>query len=324
MNFKYPSSLTPAYWEKHKGAVAKMAGKTGVTEALKALAKKYEDVKWHVVDPTTGISRAKTAEELNKFKKSAEEEYYSAGDAFYKELQKAKKVLDDTHDKFGKNKLIPKKSTDLVGEMVNEAKALDLSYKKLSVDFKQFDLALSKLGGSKSSEGELPLEEYFGNDWFTLLAKFKWHKHANVVAFCSNKVMTLSAADGQPNATLAGFQSAALAELKSFVTNLGVLTAARTKPFEKKKAVQFVKKHFYEMSDSMMVMKPGMQALIRQWAVKQSDLAVTKEALVKYENTKEGKAAMLIQKGCEQLLVQDEVIMNKLEERVDKAVKMTL
>lgn len=323
MNLEYPAKLSPAYWDKHKGAVAKMAGKTGVGEALKALVKKYEGVNWSVIDPTTGISRAKTAEELAKYKKAAQEEYYGAGESFYKEIEKARKVLDDVHDKFTKNKLIPQKSTDLVGDMLNEIKSLDLNFKKLSVDFKQFDVALSKLGQGAGEE-ELPLEDYFGSSWFNLLEKFKWHKNANVVAFCSNKIMTLSAKDGQPSAELTRLQSAALSELKVFVTNHGALTAARKKPFKKKAAVQFVKKHYYELSSSMMVMKPGMQGIIREWAVKQSDLAGTKEVLASYQNSKTGTAAMLIQKACEQLLVQEEVAMNKLEEVVDRAVRQVL
>ena len=41
-----PNDLTQEYWTKHKGTIAKMAGETGVGEALGSLKAAFAKVDW--------------------------------------------------------------------------------------------------------------------------------------------------------------------------------------------------------------------------------------------------------------------------------------
>lgn len=96
-----PADLTEAYWSKHKGTIAKMAGATGVGDALAKLKTAFGKVDWKVYDTLTESTHA-TIGKLEEFKK---------------ELAAAHGVLEKTEDDFKKNKLIPKESTKVAHDM---------------------------------------------------------------------------------------------------------------------------------------------------------------------------------------------------------------
>lgn len=126
---KYPKTLTKKDWLKKKGAVAKMAGKTGVGSAMDDLEKSYKKVNWNIFDPGKALPmdrKAQTKEGLVMVVKNAKAEYKnSISAAVAPNLKALKKTVTEARDKFKKSKTIPKKAADHADAVLAEIQKME-------------------------------------------------------------------------------------------------------------------------------------------------------------------------------------------------------
>ncbi|NOR62986.1 MAG: hypothetical protein GQ535_10910 [Rhodobacteraceae bacterium] len=120
----YPATLTDKHWQKKKGSVAKIAGKTGIGSALKETAKAFDKVDWEMLDvgKRLPIGVAGTIPVLDKIFAEAVAEYKTSIDGtLRKKIQDVKKLADDTAAKWAKKKGIPKSSTKAAQDLAKDA-----------------------------------------------------------------------------------------------------------------------------------------------------------------------------------------------------------
>jgi hypothetical protein len=116
-----PEELTRAYWQAHKGVTAKMAGPTGVSEAMDDVQAAYNNIDWLLFDDTR--ARAKG---LHSGIEAFDAEYAKARAEYPKVVELRKRVFvvrdraRDAGERFGANRLIPS-SSRLVAENVATA-----------------------------------------------------------------------------------------------------------------------------------------------------------------------------------------------------------
>ncbi|MDT8345206.1 MAG: hypothetical protein RQ752_12350 [Thermohalobaculum sp.] len=134
----YPAILTDATWQKKKGAIAKIAGKTGVGDAMKAADKAYSDVlkNQRQMEIYTYLPNATqiTKEGIDAALKSVVA-YYNAN--VEGEVRKKVIALRDaakkTAEKWEKNKLIPKDSAKYARDVEKAADSFMVSINKNTV-----------------------------------------------------------------------------------------------------------------------------------------------------------------------------------------------
>ncbi|HIP22036.1 MAG TPA: hypothetical protein EYG79_00325 [Rhodobacteraceae bacterium] len=161
----YPATLTDKHWQKKKGSVAKIAGKTGIGSALKDTAKAFDKVDWEMLDvgKRLPIGAAGTIPVLDKIFAEAVAEYKSAVDGdLRKKLQNVKKLADDTAAKWVKKKGISKSSTkaaqDLAKEYKENLKVLKVKEKIYADSIKRLHATLAKI--VKASKSVTTTQEY--------------------------------------------------------------------------------------------------------------------------------------------------------------------
>lgn len=113
---KYPAILTNKDWQKKKGLLGKMAGETGVGDAMDALQKSYEKVNWKIFDPGAALPFDRDLRGIEGIKmviKNAQAEYNSSiSSAVHSNLADLKTKVTDAQKEFKKSKTIPKKLGD--------------------------------------------------------------------------------------------------------------------------------------------------------------------------------------------------------------------
>ncbi|MCL5778580.1 hypothetical protein M1105_16500 [Limibaculum sp. FT325] len=134
----YPAILTDAAWQKKKGAIAKIAGKTGVGDAMKAADKAYSDV----LKNRTQMNLAERLPHADKLKREDIDAtlkqvvaYYNAnveGDV-RKKIIALRDAAKKTAEKWEKNKLIPKDSAKYAREVEKAADFFMVSINKNTV-----------------------------------------------------------------------------------------------------------------------------------------------------------------------------------------------
>jgi len=134
----YPAILTDATWQKKKGAIAKVAGKTGVGDAMKAADKAYADVlkNQRQMEIYTYLPNATqiTKEGIDAALKSVVA-YYNAnveGDV-RKKVIALRDAAKKTAEKWEKNKLIPKDSAKYARDVEKAADFFMVSLNKNTV-----------------------------------------------------------------------------------------------------------------------------------------------------------------------------------------------
>ncbi len=122
----YPAILTQKDWEKHKGAIAKLAVKTGIGDLMKAAKTAYDNVNWDAVELFLHRpdSRAFNLQDFNQQRRDADREVDTKVKAFSDALYELDKKASDVAKDFAKNKLIPKKSADHALEVASAARDL--------------------------------------------------------------------------------------------------------------------------------------------------------------------------------------------------------
>lgn len=132
---KYPAVLTNKDWQKKKGPFAKLAGKTGVGEALQACEKAWAAVDWSVFDAEKMRKNGPTAI-INGFK-TAQAEYKKSVEGLRKALLAAIDAADKCAAAFKKNKLIPSSATKAAADISKAAQYMLVGTR--SIDMKDFE-----------------------------------------------------------------------------------------------------------------------------------------------------------------------------------------
>lgn len=122
-----PSILTPADWNKKKGAIAKMAGETGIGKILEDIGKNYSLIQWELIQPVLE-EKALSVDGIE----TAKLHYINfIRDHFGDNLEKFIKLADGVIAKFKKNPLIPKSSREHVESMKTAAQDICDFIKKI-------------------------------------------------------------------------------------------------------------------------------------------------------------------------------------------------
>jgi hypothetical protein len=126
MPFKRPELsvvLTKANWDKNKGVLAKMAGPTGVGEALDKLEKAYKAVDWQKFEIAANKLPEKefTLKKLADMQKAAVAEMTGNAAKLRLAAFAARDVARKAGAELRKNKLVPKSAADLCAQIEKDA-----------------------------------------------------------------------------------------------------------------------------------------------------------------------------------------------------------
>jgi hypothetical protein len=111
---EYPQILKKSDWDSKKGTVAKIAGRTGVGEAMAVCERAYADVKWAELELSKipfnirNFTKAGWDRELQQAKDQATGSLRKLVESLYK----LRDVATKTAEKFGRTALIPRSSTE--------------------------------------------------------------------------------------------------------------------------------------------------------------------------------------------------------------------
>ena len=151
---QYPAELTPAYWDKNKGTVAKMAGETGIGAALTKLKAAHAKIDWNLLT-AYGYGKLHDNSEINDAEKKAKAYYQSKVVPYATMAGGVMTLALGTAKKFQANKLIPKSSTATVAAIAKAADVVKVACKSLDVEFKTFAEYRAKL--AQQIEGQKKL-----------------------------------------------------------------------------------------------------------------------------------------------------------------------
>ena len=133
----YPKMLTNKVWQKKKGKIAKIAGKTGIGAAMKRSKAAYKKVEWEKFDPYMALSKGdRTVENIDALWDDAKKEYSSKVEPLRKTVRDLRDLATEVGKKWKKKKTIPKKSRKYVKAVAKEADRFFIELK--SIDDKPF------------------------------------------------------------------------------------------------------------------------------------------------------------------------------------------
>jgi hypothetical protein len=160
------------------------------------------------------------------------------------------------------------------------------------------------------------VEDAVGEAWFENLARVNFYRNADVLEWCRTMELAISADDGQMDSEIEQILSSASKEIQLFKDVAAKLQAARDKRFEKRAAIKNVAKLWRQASDAFFVMKPGVMGLHRAVAVRQNQLAGSKEKYQTWERAH--RDALTLHKKVERILFDAEPQINALDEHIDQ------
>lgn len=116
-----PVILTKANWDKEKGVIAKMAGETGIGEAMKQMAIAYGAVDWAKFDAKKQLNAVKQMSVIDAAADASVNEYKTKVEKLREKVKELRDLATKTEADFKKKPLIPSSSTKHVGKVANEA-----------------------------------------------------------------------------------------------------------------------------------------------------------------------------------------------------------
>lgn len=303
---KYPEILTDRNWQKNKGLFAKAAGETGVGAQMKIVEKKFGEIKWEMFDVRTALKGGANADQANLALSTARGAYEKRVKPLVVEIDKLYKKAEDAEKKFRASKTIPKSAGDHAGKVKAAAKLLSAQVKAVNGEFAAFEKVVEAA----------TVEDAVGAAWFEDLERVRFYRNSDVLKWCRTDELAISSADGKPDGEIEKILDDAEKEVQLFKSIAAKLQAARDKRFEKRAAIKNVAKLWREASDAFMVMKPGIMGLHRAVAVRQNQLAGTKE---RYQAWAEKySAALELHTRVERILFDEEALINRLDEHIDR------
>lgn len=117
----YPKTLTHADWQKKRGNIAKLAGPTGIGDALQEVQVAYDSVDWPVLDLFSTIAGHKnpTSKVIAFMFADAKREYDAMVDGVLnKKLKAVAKLASHTATQWKKKPLIPKSSVKALSNVL--------------------------------------------------------------------------------------------------------------------------------------------------------------------------------------------------------------
>jgi len=141
----YPPELLPAYWEKNKGTIAKMAGETGIGAALTKLKTLHGQIDWTLLR-ADGYGKLHDVPEIDATEKKAKAYYQAKVVPYAAYAGTVKDLALQTAQKFQANKMIPKSSVVAVATIAKCADVVKVACKSLDEEFKTFQAYRDKLG----------------------------------------------------------------------------------------------------------------------------------------------------------------------------------
>lgn len=151
----WPAILTNADWQKKKGAVSKLVGKTGVGEAMTAAKALFDKISFVKMTAQDILPQDRDIPTIKERRKQAAAYYTSTIVPARTAVKKIVDAADETAKKFKANKLVPKSAAEHAAAV---AKAADLLWMTLKDNSAFFDEA------SKSFETMIAVKQKAATD----------------------------------------------------------------------------------------------------------------------------------------------------------------
>ena len=143
----WPAILTDGNWQKNKGAISKLVGKTGVGEAMTAAKSLFDKIEFTKMFASDIKSTERDATNITARKKQAGEYHKSTIEPARTAVKNIKDKADDCVTKFKANVLVPKSSREHAKKVASAAELLWMELKNNSTYFddaaKSFDTMLA-------------------------------------------------------------------------------------------------------------------------------------------------------------------------------------
>jgi DNA repair exonuclease SbcCD ATPase subunit len=123
----WPAILTNADWQKKKGVIAKIAGKTGVGEAMTSAEKAFKKIDWNKMDARNILPINRDPDKIKAAKAEAIKVYKTVIEPARKELKSLQAVVTKRADEWKKNKAIPASTVQHLQKIAKEADTLSLT-----------------------------------------------------------------------------------------------------------------------------------------------------------------------------------------------------
>jgi hypothetical protein len=171
-----PQKLTKADWDKNKGAIAKLAGETGMGAQMEKVKKAWDAVDINVLDGGMACppSLIKNTTQVEPKLKASKDQFDGAGvknpngsvAKLRAEVNALRDLATTTAEKFKKNPLIPKSSTEYAAAIAKEADlysvALMINGVFATACFKSFEEVKQKLE-KNAAEGRKQFKTFIDN-----------------------------------------------------------------------------------------------------------------------------------------------------------------
>ena len=127
-----PEELTRVYWQNHKGMIAKMAGYTGLSEAMDEVDKVYGRVDWSLFNERKADERGKNLgiEEFDAWFARAKAEYPKVV-VLRQEVYQLRDRASETEERFRTSALIPASARRLAGDIKVAAEHFAVSLRSM-------------------------------------------------------------------------------------------------------------------------------------------------------------------------------------------------
>ena len=129
----WPASLTDASWQKKKGSIAKIAGETGVGEAMKAGKALFDKLDFNSMEASQIPPGDRNEEDLEEKKQAVLEWHKKSVEPVRTHVKEIIDAATKAAISWKKNKLIPKDSVKAAEDVASEANLFHLALKSNSV-----------------------------------------------------------------------------------------------------------------------------------------------------------------------------------------------
>ena len=152
----WPASLTDAAWQKKKGSIAKIAGETGIGDAMKTAKTAFDRIDFNTMEPAQIHPSDRTVENLGAGKQAALAYHRSTIEPARVKIKAIRDLAEKTALDWKKNKLIPKSSTKAAEDVMSDANDLWQTLKSdspgITEILKRWDEMAERLGQLEAIE----------------------------------------------------------------------------------------------------------------------------------------------------------------------------
>lgn len=139
MDPEWPATLTNADWQKKKGNIAKLAGETGIGDAMTAAEKDFKKIDWKKMDAREIAPKDRDIPVIKARQDAAGEHYRDVIAPVREKVKKIRDLAEKTAADWKKNKLIPSSSRKAAEAVASEAETLWMTLKSNSSLFDAYN-----------------------------------------------------------------------------------------------------------------------------------------------------------------------------------------